>query len=68
MSQELLGHGSRSALFADHEERLPVAIPKGDEDGERRHCQELRHRDRVLVSHPRLQLLGAATLQSKEQS
>ena len=60
--QELLRHGCRRTLFADHEERLTVAVAERYEDSQRDHCLELRHGDVMLVSHPRLQLLGAATL------
>ena len=68
LSQELLRHRRRGAFFADHEERLPVAIRQADEYSQRSHCQELRHGDGVRVLHPRLQLFGAAALQRKEQS
>ena len=62
MSQELLGHGRRRTLFADQEERLPIAVAKRYEDSQRHLRLELRHGDRVFVSHPRLQLFGTATL------
>ena len=62
MRQELLRHGRRRALFTDHEEWLAVAVAERYEDSQRDHCLELRQGDGMLVSHPRLQLLGAATL------
>ena len=62
LSQELLRHRCRRAFFADHEEWLAVAVAERYEDSQRDHCLELRHRNGVLVSHPRLQLFGTATL------
>ena len=62
LSQELFDIRSVGSLLTDHKEWLRVTVAYGDEDGQRGHCLELRHRDVVSVSHPRFQLLAAAAL------